>query len=302
VFAGRASNTAGVWSPAPATLAFEVPPVFLETRAFLALCIAGLALLVYAGYRLQKHRYRRRQQVLEALVEQRTEALALANRQLEDASHTDPLTGLRNRRYIGAQLPADLSFYDRQMTGGSLDDRAMLFALVDIDHFKQVNDRYGHRAGDMVLQQFAQVLSHLVRTGDYVARWGGEEFLLVFRPMPERNVATIGERIQQAVATHPFDLGNGMVLPLTCSVGLSQYPIVRDEDGARFGWEAMIELADQALYYVKTNGRNGWASFRPTPSTDLAELIANMHGGLSGMLARDALRIVGRIAGRPVQE
>jgi hypothetical protein len=91
-----------------------------------------------------------------------------------------------------------------------------------------------------------------------------------------------------------------MVLPLTCSVGLSQYPIVRDDDGARFGWEAMIELADQALYYVKTNGRNGWASFRPTPSTDIAELIEHMHDGLSGMLVRDALRIVGRIAGRPV--
>jgi hypothetical protein len=62
----------------------------------------------------------------------------------------------------------------------------------------------------------------------------------------------------------------------------------------------MIELADQALYYVKTNGRNGWAAFRSTPLTDVAELVANMHTGLSGMLARDALRIVGRIAGRPV--
>jgi diguanylate cyclase (GGDEF)-like protein len=299
VFEVRASNNAGVWSPVPATLAFDVPPGFLETRAFIALCIAALALLVFGGYRFQRHRYHRRQQELEALVEQRTEALALANRQLEDASHTDPLTGLRNRRYIGAQLPADLSFYDRQITAGPVNDNAMLFALVDIDHFKQVNDRYGHRAGDLVLQQFANVLSNLVRTGDYVARWGGEEFLLVFRPMPERNVSTIGERIQQAVASHPFDLGNGMVLPLTCSVGLSQYPIVRD-DGARFGWEAMIELADQALYYVKTNGRNGWASFRPTPSTDITELIEHMHDGLSGMLARDALRIVGGIAGRPV--
>jgi hypothetical protein len=62
----------------------------------------------------------------------------------------------------------------------------------------------------------------------------------------------------------------------------------------------MIELADQALYYVKTNGRNGWASFRPTPLTDLRELVENMHANLSAMLARDALRIIGRIAGRPV--
>ena len=92
------------------------------------------------------------------------------------------------------------------------------------------------------------------------------------------------------------------MLPLTCSVGISQYPIVRGDDGARFGWEAMIELADQALYYVKTNGRNGWASFRTTPLTDPAELVEHMHDGLPGMLARDALRIVGRIEGRPVGE
>ncbi|GAB6196665.1 ligand-binding sensor domain-containing diguanylate cyclase [Lysobacter xanthus] len=300
VFEVIASNNAGAWAKSPARLAFSVAPRFHETAGFFVLCAAVLVLLVYGGYRLQRHRFRVRQKVLETLVEQRTEALAFANRQLEEASHTDPLTGLRNRRYIGAQLPADLSFYDRQVVGGPVNDKAMLFALVDIDHFKQVNDRYGHRAGDLVLQQFSQVLTTLVRTGDYVARWGGEEFLLVFRPMPERNVATIGERIQQAVASHPFDLGNGLVLPVTCSVGLSQYPIVRDDDGARFGWESMIELADQALYYVKTNGRNGWASFRPTPLTDPAELVQNMHHGLADMLVRDALRIIGRIEGRPV--
>ena len=62
----------------------------------------------------------------------------------------------------------------------------------------------------------------------------------------------------------------------------------------------MIELADQALYYVKANGRNGWAAFRPTPLTNVAELVQNMHRDLSGMLARDALRIVGHIAGKPV--
>ncbi|MGY3265386.1 diguanylate cyclase (GGDEF)-like protein [Lysobacter sp. HA35] len=300
VFEVTGSNNAGVWAKSPATLMFSVPPRFVETGWFIALCGLGLALLVFVGYRIQRYRFQRRQQELEDIVLQRTEALAQANRQLEEASHTDPLTGLRNRRYIGAQLPADLSFYDRQIDNGPVNDKAMLFALVDIDHFKQVNDRYGHRAGDLVLQQLAEVLSSLVRTGDYVARWGGEEFLLVFRPMPERNVSTIGERIQQAVATHPFDLGNGMVLPVTCSVGLSQYPIVRTDDGARFGWEAMIELADQALYYVKTNGRNGWASFRPTPLTDLRELVDNMHRDLSAMLNRDALRIIGRIAGRPV--
>lgn len=300
VFEVRGQNNAGVPTSMPARVAFTITPRFHETAAFAALCAAALALLVFAGYRIQRIRYQRRQAELEALVDQRTEALAYANRQLEEASHTDPLTGLRNRRYIGAQLPADLSFYDRQVSALREEDKAMLFALVDIDHFKHVNDRYGHRAGDLVLQQFAQVLERLVRTGDYVARWGGEEFLLVFRPMPQRDVATIGHRIQSAVVAHAFDLGNGLVLPLTCSVGLSQYPHARD-DGAQLGWEAMIELADEALYYVKANGRNGWASFRPTPTTALDRLVQDVHADAKGMLAAGTLEIFGEIAGTPIR-
>lgn len=292
-------NNAGVWNRKPAVFAFSVHPRFHETAWFAALVVGLLALLIFVGYRWQRHRFRVRQDALELIVQQRTDALAQANRQLEEASHTDPLTGLRNRRYIGSQLPADLSFYDRQIAARVDNDRAMLFALVDIDHFKHVNDRYGHRAGDLVLQQFAAVLEKLVRTGDYVARWGGEEFLLVFRPMPQRNVSTIGARIQSAVVEHAFDLGNGLVLPLTCSVGLSQYPIVR-EDGAQLSWESMIELADQALYYVKGNGRNGWASFRPTALTRMDHMLADMHAGLDKMLDSGQLSVMGEIAGLSV--
>src|SRR5699024_8537662 len=123
---------------------------------------------------------------LEALVRQRTAALELshqqleqANERLEQASLTDPLTGLRNRRHISAQLPADLAFYDRRLALGEIADEVLVFALLDVDHFKAINDEYGHRAGDLVLQQVAQALTGMVRTGDYVARWGGEEFLLV---------------------------------------------------------------------------------------------------------------------------
>jgi diguanylate cyclase (GGDEF)-like protein len=299
VFEVRGYNNAGVPARAPAMLRFSVPPRFHETAWFAALCALAVAAVVYAGYRVQRVRYQRRQAELEGLVEQRTEALALANRQLEEASHTDPLTGLRNRRYIGTQLPADLSFYDRQARARLGDDKAMLFALVDIDHFKHVNDRYGHRAGDLVLQQFAQVLSRLVRTGDYVARWGGEEFLLVFRPMPQRDVATIGERIRSAVVGHAFDLGNGMVLPLTCSIGLSQYPIAR-EDGAQLGWESMIELADEALYFVKTHGRDGWAAFHPTATTALDTVVRDVHADVHAMLEAGTLDVTGEIGGEPI--
>ena len=82
-----------------------------------------------------------------------------------------------------------------------------MFALVDLDYFKRVNDLHGHRAGDQVLLQVAQVLGSLARSSDYLARWGGEEFLLVFRPMPGRHLETIGNRIRSAIANHPFDIG-----------------------------------------------------------------------------------------------
>lgn len=291
-FQVRGSNNEGVWNPNNARLRFSIQPRFHETTLFYALTGLLLATIVYAGYRLQQHRYRRRQGELEGLIQQRTEALEIANHRLEEASQTDPLTGLRNRRYMANQIPQDLSYYDRQMQQGQHKDEVMMFALVDIDHFKNVNDTYGHKAGDRVLQQFAQVLGGLVRSGDYVVRWGGEEFLLVFRPMPTRNLEVIGERIRSSVAHYEFDIGNDTPLRLTCSAGISEYPLFRDHR-VQLGWETMVELADQALYYVKSHGRDGWAAFRPTGSTDLVTLLQDLQNGPDALIDSGRLQLLG---------
>ena len=295
-FVVRGSNNDGVWSAANARLRFSIKSKFHETVLFYALFALLLATVVYAGYRLQQHRYRRRQMELESLIQQRTEALEIANHRLEEASQTDPLTGLRNRRYMANQIPQDLAFYDRQMQQGKHQDEVMMFALVDIDHFKSVNDTHGHKAGDRVLQQFAHVLGGLVRSGDYVVRWGGEEFLLVFRPMPTRNLHVIGERVRSAVATHEFDIGSGKPLRLTCSAGLSEYPMFRDHR-VQLGWETMVELADQALYYVKSHGRDGWAAFRPTGTTDLLTLLQDLQNGPDALIDTGRLQLLGTKAG-----
>ncbi|HEY4555147.1 MAG TPA: GGDEF domain-containing protein, partial [Lysobacter sp.] len=299
-FEVRGTNNARVETREPARLAFGIRPLFHETALFRVL-LALLALsIVYAGYRVQQHRYRLRQAVLERLVQQRTEALEIANHRLEEASQTDPLTGLRNRRYMANQIPADLAYYDRRLQQGVHPDEVMVFALVDIDHFKAVNDTHGHRAGDRVLQQFAQVLSRLVRSGDYVIRWGGEEFLVVFRPMPTRNLQVIGDRIRAAVAGHEFDIGTGTPLRLTCSAGLAEYPVFGDQR-TQPGWETIIELADQALYYVKANGRDGWAAFRPTGPTDIAALLHELQAGPEDLLREGRLRLLGtKTAPEPV--
>ncbi len=272
VFEALGANNADVWSTSPAQLGFRIQPRFQETPLFYLLLAALLGSVVYAGYRLQLSSHRRQRQALELLVGQRTEALEVANLRLEEASQTDPLTGLRNRRYLATQIPADIAFYDREAVRRGTPGEVMVFALVDIDHFKAVNDRHGHAAGDRVLQQFAQVLGQLVRTGDYVARWGGEEFLIVFRPMQNRNIPILGERIRDAIARHRFAVGTDEPLSLTCSVGLVECPLFRDARG-NLGWEQVVELADRALYYVKNHGRNGWAAFRPRSGSDLPGLM-----------------------------
>ncbi|MEO6172201.1 MAG: diguanylate cyclase, partial [Arenimonas sp.] len=175
-FEVMASNNANVWNTSPTELSFHIQPYFYETRLFYVLMTLLFGILMYLVWRQQQRAHGAQRALLEQQVLERTQQLHAANLQLEHASQTDPLTGLRNRRYLASQLPADLSFYDREHTRLGGVRQSLLFALVDIDHFKRVNDTYGHGAGDRVLQQFAEVLTRLVRTGDYIVRWGGEEF------------------------------------------------------------------------------------------------------------------------------
>jgi diguanylate cyclase (GGDEF)-like protein len=260
VFEVTGANNDGVWAVEPGRLAFSIAPAFHETWAARGLLALVAALVLYALHRLKLHRLRRQSEALELLVSQRTEALEDANRRLSEASLTDPLTGLRNRRYIGAQIPADLAFYDREPELGPEGGGVLVLAIIDIDHFKRVNDTHGHHAGDLVLQQFARVLEQQVRTGDYIARWGGEEFVLVFRPLPGRHVPMLGERLRSAIANHPFDIGGAEPLRITCSIGFVAYPLFDRLRGLP-GWELMLSLADRALYHAKANGRDGWAQY-----------------------------------------
>ena len=285
------ANNAGVWSPRPATLRFRIQPLFNETWLFRMLVLALLLVVLYAGYRYQLQRHARQREALEAQVQARTRELHAANARLEKASQTDPLTGLRNRRYLANQIPADLAYYDRERKRSGDYGQVLVFALVDLDFFKRVNDVHGHRAGDQVLLQVAQVLGSLARSSDYLARWGGEEFLLVFRPMGGRYLETIGHRIRAAIANHDFDIGTGEPLHLTCSIGLSEYPLFRDAQQG-LGWEQMVELADAALYWVKQHGRDGWAAFRPTRQTDLSTLMRDLQMGVEELLKADRLQLL----------
>jgi diguanylate cyclase (GGDEF)-like protein len=291
VFEIRASNNADVWNKAPARLEFSIAPYFYETGWFIALLLALLAGVIYLGYRLQRHAHEKQRTSLEEQVAERTQQLHVANLALELASQTDPLTGLHNRRYLSNQIPADLAFYERENRRNGGSDNTLLFALVDIDHFKRINDTYGHKAGDRVLQQVSEVLRRQVRVGDYLVRWGGEEFLLVCRPSTRQFVPVLGERIRRAVAEHSFDLGDGVHVSLTCSIGLAESGLYLNGMQS-VGWEQLVELADAALYWVKENGRNGWSALRPNPNVNFAELVEKLHMGAQIMIDTQRVTLI----------
>src|SRR5690606_6844030 len=150
---GRADPLAGV-----ARLELVIPPRLYETLAFRLLLLAMLGGIPYLAYLGLQRRHAHQRAELETLVQERTRDLQAANARLEAISFTDPLTGLHNRRYLSRQLPADLSFYERDPDYGDGAD-ALVFVLLDLDHFKAINDTHGHAAGDRVLEQLADLLT-----------------------------------------------------------------------------------------------------------------------------------------------
>lgn len=183
------------------------------------------------------------------------------NLELQEISFTDVLTGVWNRRYMEEILTAEagqvLRNYDRAL--GSeiqrMDHRDLVFIMVDVDFFKEVNDIHGHPAGDRLLQLVAHRLSTVVRKSDVLVRWGGEEFLIMSRSTDPSGTPAFCSRILGVMASEPFDLGHGITVRKTCSVGWAAYPWCRRVYEAICAEEA-IELADAALYLAKSQGRN----------------------------------------------
>ena len=285
------SNNAGVWSEDPASLGLRIEPYFYETWWFRVLAALVLGVLIYAGYKLQLRNLSRQRQELERMVAERTEALRQLNRQLEDASTTDPLTGLKNRRYLGQQLPADLAHFRREREKPENAQQVIAFAIADVDHFKEINDRAGHFAGDSLLKQLAERLVASVRAGHYVVRWGGEEFLIVFRPMPREETSHVVDRIHKAISEKPFLLPGGERLTMTCSIGYTEYPFLAGAPD-RVDWEMLVNLADHALYAAKDAGRNRWFGLRPGPRFDPPELRDDLERGLAHAIKTKKLTLV----------
>lgn len=160
-----------------------------------------------------------------------------------DEAQRDPLTGLRNRRALRSRIAEALT--DARQTRQPL---SLLF--LDIDHFKAVNDRYGHLVGDECLRIVAERMQAELRPADTLARWGGEEFVVLLPAAGMAEAAIIGERIRQRVAAHAFQVGNEPIA-VTVSLGLTSHNRASMDSP-----EQLIEQADAALYRAKAEGRN----------------------------------------------
>lgn len=183
------------------------------------------------------------------------------NLELQEISFTDVLTGVWNRRYLEEIITAEAGQVLRnyQRARGSdirkLDHRDLVFIMVDMDFFKEVNDLHGHPAGDRLLQLVAQRLTTVVRKSDVLVRWGGEEFLIMSRSTDPSGTPAFCSRVLEVMSAEPFDLGRGITVRKTCSVGWAAYPWSRGAFEAICAQES-IALADAALYRAKALGRN----------------------------------------------
>jgi len=289
VFRVKGSNGDGAWNEEGLSVPVTVlPPPWRTWWAYAAYVLAvGAAFRGYVRFQARRlgreAEYSRR---LEREVQERTAELALrneelhqANQKLEEASLTDSLTGLGNRRFLMTHIRREVAMVDRYYrkvaagTGNPAESRPdFALMMIDLDGLKGVNDAYGHAAGDRALVQMRDVLERACRKSDTILRWGGDEFLVVARQADHEVADMLAERVRRAVEEHAFDLGGHRPVHLGCSIGWAIYPFVSMAPGL-LTWEQVGTIADRALYAAKSSGRNAWVGILSTPGTPQADTV-----------------------------
>jgi diguanylate cyclase (GGDEF)-like protein len=186
-------------------------------------------------------------------------AVVFENAKLYESATYDSLTGILRRDSIFEKL-------DQELRRAIRYDRPLAVGMADLDHFKEVNDRYGHLIGDITLKRVAQVLTETLRGADLVGRYGGEEFLLVFPETDPRNALEVAERIRRLVAGLECQSADGQTFHVSISIGLATLPAGEFEEGALR--TQLIDNADRALMAAKRQGRNNvQLDFTDLPAT-----------------------------------
>ena len=174
---------------------------------------------------------------------------------LERQTLSDPLTGLFNRRYLDSRLT-------QEVTGSSRYGLPLSVLMLDIDHFKQINDGHGHQVGDQVLVSVGKIVAEELRKSDVLVRYGGEEFLVITPNTPQQGAADVAERIRKRIESHDFKFPNQPnAIRATVSIG-----VARLGDGISTA-EQLINAADKNLYRAKHGGRNQVVTGTPAPDS-----------------------------------
>jgi diguanylate cyclase (GGDEF)-like protein len=192
------------------------------------------------------------------------------NQELKQQSVRDPLTGLYNRRHFQDFMRG---FTPQEQRG----DVVSALFLLDVDHFKQINDSHGHAAGDAVLKMIATALQDILRETDMIVRWGGEEFLAFLPGISRSGLEDIARRVLTGIAGRSVD-HQGQKLSVNVSIGFSPFPLA--PGGQLLTWERSVNLVDMALYLAKSHGRNrayGVNGFADLEGTSMEEIEANLE-------------------------
>ncbi len=231
-------------------------------------------------------------------IEEQRRALEVANRELDTASLTDALTGLRNRRFLKRYFDTTVkapppAFGERRSADG---DHLCLFVF-DLDHFKQINDRYGHDAGDTVLIEVAERLRGRLRESDAVLRWGGEEFLVIARGLDRAGAIDLAATLLTLIGGEPFALNPQNRTRVTCSIGCAPLPWPFAMGGG-LSLDQILSVADAAAYLSKSAGRNQAHAVFPRPDTGFAARLSGHTIGPEFLRRESGLGLdVERVAG-----
>lgn len=225
---------------APVSFEMVVQAPWWRSRLFLTVCALALCALAVSIWKWRISYLLGRQRQLEALVAERTSEIEQARAVLFEQATRDSLTGLLNR-------PATMQAFDKAIERASLDDAPLAIALIDLDHFKSINDRFGHLGGDDVLREIARRLKDTLQPGEHAGRYGGEELVLIL-PGETPSPAGRTEQLRAAMVGTPIAV-EGRSIVVTCSIGVSWY---RRGDTS----ETLLRRADRYLYIAKNSGRD----------------------------------------------
>ena len=245
--------------------------------AFALLFISFISALLLSNYLYRREKHSTK--LLDSLTEA-TASIEIKNKELERIAHYDELTGLPNRVLFSDRLEQAIVHSQRKQS-------AFALLFIDLDHFKSVNDRYGHKFGDVLLQQASSRIQHYIRADDTAVRLSGDEFVVILYDIPNQKAATnaastVANKIIKAMQ-EPFDM-NGPTAYVTASIGIAVYP----DDSSK--GDGLIRYADSAMYHSKSQGKNRY-QFYSRELNQLAMHQLEIEHDLRDAVKRDQLEV-----------